>query len=90
MITKVFPALHDFLIPTVKVKIHDDFLLLLLLFCYDLYIYFLPYYFYSFLIAVFNIVIPSVVAANGPRPKEVMLGTVKIPLTDLIHKRTGT
>jgi len=30
-----------------------------------------------------------VVTADVSRPKEVMLGTVKIPLADLIHKRTG-
>ena len=30
-----------------------------------------------------------VAAVNVSKPKDVMLGTVKIPLADLIHKRTG-
>ncbi|XP_041850756.1 C2 domain-containing protein 3 isoform X2 [Melanotaenia boesemani] len=39
--------------------------------------------------AVFNVWNRDDHKANISKPKEVMLGTVKIPLADLIHKRTG-
>lgn len=40
------------------------------------------------LVTIFYFV-PFVAAVNVSKPKDVMLGTVKVPLADLIHKRTG-
>lgn len=60
-----------------------------------MYLKFLKHYCVKILLAVFvsNIYFVlfffSFVGVNVSKPKDLMLGTVKIPLSELINKRTG-
>lgn len=57
-----------------------------------MYLKFLKHYCVKILLAVFvsNIVLFfSFVGVNVSKSKDLMLGTVKIPLSELINKRTG-
>lgn len=59
----------------------------------NMYLKFLKHYCVKILLAVFvsNIVLFffSFVGVNVSKSKDLMLGTVKIPLSELINKRTG-
>lgn len=57
-----------------------DIYIYIYIFCID---YKLFWNFFFFLLSFF-------LAALCIKPKDVMLGTVNVPLADLIHKRTGT